>query len=100
MTIKLKKSMENFNAKKEAYTKLLKDEGATEEQMQNAVDEMFTALQEDLTEKITTEARNETMDTQVLMSRGSHVLTSKENAFYNAAVEDGGFNDETVLPET
>src|SRR5699024_6382976 len=63
-------------------------------------DEMFTALQEDLTEKITAEARNESMDTQVLMSRGSHVLTSEENAFYNAAVEDGGFNDETVLPET
>src|SRR5699024_3441951 len=100
MVMKLKGKMENFKAKKEAYTKLLKDENATEEQMQNAVDEMFTALQEDLTEKITAEARNESMDTQVLMSRGSHVLTSEENAFYNAAVEDGGFNDETVLPET
>lgn len=100
MVMKLKGKMENFKAKKGAYTKLLKDENATDEQVQNAVDEMFTALQEDLTEKITAEARNESMDTQVLMSRGSHVLTSKENAFYNAAVEDGGFNDETVLPET
>ncbi|HLR42993.1 MAG TPA: phage major capsid protein, partial [Pseudogracilibacillus sp.] len=78
MVMKLKGKMENFKAKKEAYTKLLKDENATEEQMQNAVDEMFTALQEDLTEKITAEARNESMDTQVLMSRGSHVLTSEE----------------------
>ncbi len=100
MTIKLKNKMANFNAKKEAYTKLLKDENATQEQLQNAVDEMFVALQEDLTEKITADARNNSMDTQVLVSRGSHVLTSKETAFYNQVVEDGGFNDETVFPET
>src|SRR5699024_7061868 len=100
MVMKLKGKMENFKAKKEAYTKLLKDENATEEQMQNAVDEMFTALQEDLTKKITAEARNSSQDTQVLVSRGAHVLTSKENAFYNTAIKDGGFNDDAVLPET
>lgn len=100
MVMKLKNNMENFNAKKEAYTKLLKDENATEEQLQNAVDEMFTALQGDLTEKITAEARNSSLDTQVLVSRGSHVLTSEETAFYNKVVEDGGFNDESILPET
>lgn len=100
MVMKLKGKMENFKAKKEAYTKLLKDENATEEQMQNAVDEMFTALQEDLTEKITAEAQNTSLDTQVLVSRGSHVLTAEETRFYNAAVVDGGFNDGDVLPET
>src|SRR5690625_1236282 len=100
MTIKLKKKMENFNAKKDAYTKLLKDENATPEQLQNAVDEMFVALQEDLTEKITAEARNNSLDTQVLVSRGSHVLTSEETAFYNKVVEDGGFNDESIFPES
>lgn len=100
MVMKLKGKMENFNAKKEAYTKLLKDENATQEQLQNAVDEMFTALQEDLTEKITAEARNSSLDTQVLVSRGSHVLTSEETAFYNKVVEDGGFNDESIFPET
>lgn len=100
MTIKLKNKMANFNAKKEAYTKLLKDEDSTQEQLQNAVDEMFVALQEDLTEKITADARNSSLDTQVLVSRGSHVLTSKETIFYNQVVEDGGFNDESVLPET
>lgn len=100
MTIKLKGKMANFNAKKEAYTKLLKDENATPEQLQNAVDEMFVALQEDLTEKITAEARNSSLDTQVLVSRGSHVLTSEETAFYNKVVEDGGFNDESIFPES
>lgn len=100
MTIKLKGKMQNFKAKKEAYTKLLKDKNATPEQLQNAVDEMFVALQEDLTEKITAEARNSSLDTQVLVARGSHVLTSEETAFYNKVVEDGGFNDESVFPES
>lgn len=100
MTMKLKGKMDNFNAKKAAYTKLMKDEEATPEQLQNAVDEMFVALQEDLTEKITAEARNSSLDTQVLVSRGSHVLTSKETAFYNKVVEDGGFNEESTLPES
>ena len=100
MTIKLKGKMDNFNTKKKAYTDLLKNEDAKPEELQNAVDEMFVALQEDLTEKITGEARNASLDTQVLVSRGSHVLTSKETAFYNKVVEDGGFNDESTLPET
>lgn len=100
MVMKLKNKMENFNKKKAAYTALLKDENATQEQLQNAVDEMFVALQEDLTEKITADARNSSLDTQVLVSRGSHVLTSEETAFYNKVVEDGGFNDESVLPES
>lgn len=100
MVMKLKGKMENFNAKKKAYTNLLKDENATPEELQNSVDEMFTALQEDLTEKITAEAQNGALDTQVMVSRGSHVLTSKETAFYNKVVEDGGFNDESTLPES
>ena len=66
MTIKLKGKMENFEAKKKAYTDLLSNENATNEQVQNAVDEMFTALQGDLTEKITAEARNSAVDSQIL----------------------------------
>lgn len=98
--MKLKNTMKNFEEKKQAYLNLLKDENATQEQLQNAVDEMFVALQEDLTEKIVAEARNSTLDTQVLISRGNHVLTSEETAFYNKVVEDGGFTDESVLPES
>lgn len=100
MVMKLKGKMDNFNAKKKAYTDMLKDENATPEQLQNAVDEMFSALQEDLTENITAKAQNSALDTQVMVSRGSHVLTSEETKFYNKVVEDGGFNDESVLPET
>ncbi|MFG3613099.1 phage major capsid protein [Rummeliibacillus stabekisii] len=100
MTMKLKGKMENFNAKKQAYMDLLNDENATSEQMTAAVNEMFTALQEDLTEKITTEARNEANDTHILAARGQHVLTSEERQFFNAVVQQGGFTDESVLPET
>lgn len=100
MVMKLKGKMENFNEKKQAYINMLKDENASEEQLQNAVDEMFVALQEDLTEKITAEARDHAMDNQVLLARGNHVLTSEEMAFYNKVIEDGGFNDESILPES
>lgn len=100
MTIKLKGQMDNFKVKKKAYTDLLNNEDATPEQLQNAVDEMFTALQNDLTEKITAEARNESADTQILVARGQHILTSEETAFYNKVVSDGGFNDESVFPES
>ena len=100
MVMKLKGKMNNFKAKKKAYTDMLKNEEATPEELQNAVDEMFSALQTDLTESITAQAQNSALDTQVMVSRGSHVLTSKETAFYNKVVEDGGFNDESTLPET
>lgn len=100
MVMKLNNNLENFNNKKQAYIDMLKDENVTDEQLQNAVDEMFVALQEDLTKKITAEARDHATDNQVLLARGNHVLTSEEMAFYNKVVEDGGFNDESILPET
>lgn len=100
MTIKFGNKMENFEAKKQAYMDLLNDENATPEQMKDAVNEMFAALQDDLTNKITAEARNEANDTHILTARGQHVLTSEEHKFFNAAIVDGGFNDESVLPET
>ena len=100
MTMKLNGMMDNFNAKKQAYMDLLKDENATQDQMSAAVNEMFTALQEDLTEKISAEARNEANDAQILTARGQNVLTSEERKFFNAVVQEGGFTDDSILPET
>ena len=100
MTIKFGNKMENFEAKKQAWMNLSNDENATPEQLKNAVNDMFNSLQEDLTNKITAEARNEANDTHILTARGQHVLTSEEHKFFNAVVLDGGFNDESVLPET
>lgn len=100
MVIKFKNGMENFETKKIAYMNLMKAEGSTPEQLENAFGEMFTALQTDLTEQITQEARNEVHDAQILTARGQNVLTSKERKFFNAAIEFGGFDEDSILPVT
>ncbi|WP_054859130.1 phage major capsid protein [Gracilibacillus sp. JCM 18860] len=100
MTIKLKGKMENFEAKKKAYMEVVKNEESTPEQHETAFNEMFTALQNDLTEKISAEARNEVHDAQILAARGQNVLTSKERKFFNEVVEFGGFDEDSILPIT
>ncbi len=98
--MKLKGTMENFETKKQAYMNVMKNEDSTSDQLENAFSEMFTALQTDLTEQITTEARNEVHDSQVLASRGQNVLTSTERKFYNEVIASGGFAEDTILPVT
>lgn len=100
MTMKLKGKMENFETKKKAYMNVMKDENSTPEQLENAFSEMFTALQTDLAEQITTEARNEVHDAQILAARGQNVLTSAERKFYNEVIASGGFAEDTILPVT
>lgn len=100
MTLKLKGKMDNFNAKKKEYMDLVKVENSTPEQVENAFNEMFAALQTDLTEQITTEARNEVHDAQILAARGQNVLTSAERKFFNEVILSGGFAEDTILPVT
>lgn len=100
MTIKLKGKMDNFNAKKQAYMDLVKAENSTPEQLEVAFNDMFSALQTDLTEQITNEARNEVHDAQILAARGQNVLTSEERKFFNAVTASGGFAEDTILPIT
>ncbi|MGM7682652.1 phage major capsid protein [Cytobacillus sp. Hm23] len=100
MVIKLKGKMENFEAKKQAYMNVMKDENSTPEQLETAFNEMFAALQTDLTEKITNEARNEVHDGQILAARGQNVLTSTERQFFNEVISSGGFAEDTILPVT
>lgn len=100
MTMKLKGKMENFNAKKQAYMDLVKAENSTSEELEVAFNDMFAALQTDLTEQITNEARNEAHDAQILAARGQNVLTSEERKFFNAVVLEGGFKEDTILPIT
>lgn len=102
MTMKLnKKSLETYNEKKAAYAALAHNEKSTQEELENAFDEMQNALVEDLTNTITAAVRNENNDTQILARRGkSNVLTSKERDFFNAINTDVGFKEEKLLPET
>lgn len=100
MTIKFNNAMDNFEEKKQAYMNFMKDENSTPEQLETAFTEMFTALQTDLTEKITVEARNEVHDAQILAARGQNVLTSTERKFFNEVIASGGFAEDSILPVT
>lgn len=99
MTMKLKGKMENFEAKKAAYMDLVK-EGADAENQATAWNEMQDALVSDLTESITTQVRNDNIDSQILAARGQNVLTSEEKKFFNAVVDFGGFDEDSILPVT
>lgn len=100
MVMKFKNTLENFETKKQAYMNLMKAEDSTPEQMETSFSEMFTALQNDLSEKITAEARNEVHDAQILAARGQNVLTSTERKFFNEVIASGGFAEDTILPIT
>lgn len=101
MAIKFKNTeMETFNEKKNAYMELMKSDDSTPEQLESAFDEMFNALQSDLTEKISQEARSEVQDAQILSARGQNVLTSEERKFFNKVIEFGGFDEDSILPVT
>ncbi|GKU81206.1 phage major capsid protein [Niallia sp. NCCP-28] len=100
MVIKFTGGLDNFETKKQAYMNLVKAENSSVEELSNAFDEMFTALQTDLTEKITSEAKNEVHDAQILAARGQNVLTSTERKFFNEVIASGGFAEDTILPIT
>ncbi|PFT07480.1 phage major capsid protein [Bacillus thuringiensis] len=100
MVIKIKGTMENFEAKKQAYMNLVKADDTKMEDLSAAFDDMFDTLVTDLSEKISAQARIEAQDAQILTSRGQNVLTSEERKFFNAVVQDGGFKDDSILPYT
>ncbi|OTW62434.1 phage major capsid protein [Bacillus thuringiensis serovar toguchini] len=100
MVMKIKGTMENFEAKKQAYMSLVKAEDTKMEDLSAAFDDMFDTLVTDLSEKISAQARIEAQDAQILTSRGQNVLTSEECKFFNAVVQDGGFKDDSILPYT
>ncbi len=100
MTMKIKGTMNNFEAKKAAYMTMVKEAEQDTVKLSNAWDEMQTSLAEDLTETITAEVRSQQMDAQILTARGQNVLTSKEKKFFNEVIEFGGFNEDAILPVT
>lgn len=99
MVIKFKKS-EALNEAKKNLTASMKDENATAEQQAEAFENYFNALQSDVTDEVTKQVNAGMMDRSILSARGQNVLTSEENKFFAAVVEEGGFKDEKILPET
>src|SRR5699024_12721200 len=58
--------MKDFENKKKDYMDLMKAEDSTPEQLEESFSNMFDALQNDLAEKISNEAKDEVHDAQIL----------------------------------
>lgn len=99
MTIKFNKS-ESFQNAKAALTAVLSKEEVTEKETTEAYENYFNALQSEVSSAIKSQVNDEMLDRSILQQRGQNVLTSEETKFFNAAVLDGGFKDDTILPET
>lgn len=99
MTIKFNKS-ESFNEAKSKLTAALSKENATEKEQTEAFQNYFEALQNEVVNTVRSQVNDEMLDRSILQQRGQNVLTSEETKFFNAVVQDGGFNDEDILPVT
>ena len=97
MTIKFNKS-EAFN---EAKTKLTAAMASGDESQQTeAFQNYFDAMQEEVANSIRSQVNDEMLDRSIIQQRGQNVLTSEETKFFNAAVLEGGFKDDSILPVT
>ncbi|MDF1997591.1 phage major capsid protein [Peribacillus frigoritolerans] len=99
MTIKFNKS-ETFKNAKATLTAVLSKEEVTEKEQTEAYENYFEALQTEVATAITSQVNNEMLDRSILQQRGQNVLTSEEMKFFNAAVVQGGFTDDSILPVT
>jgi HK97 family phage major capsid protein len=99
MTIKFNKS-EKFNEVKNKLTAALANSESTEAQQTEAFQNYFDSLQSEVASAVSNQVNNEMLDRSILQQRGQNVLTSNETTFFNAAVLDGGFKDDSILPVT
>lgn len=99
MTIKFNKS-EGLKSAQESWKKVSLNPDSTQEEQTEALQNYMEALQDSVATSIRNQVNDEMLDRSVLQQRGQNVLTSEETKFFNAAVLDGGFKDDTILPET
>jgi HK97 family phage major capsid protein len=97
MTIKFNKTEEFKNAKTALVT-AMKD--GDEKTQQEAFGNFFDALQEQVSASVSEQVNDSMLDRSILQNRGQNVLTSEETKFFNAAIQEGGFTDESILPVT
>lgn len=99
MTIKFNKS-EVFKEAKNKLTSVLANAEATEKEQAEAFQNYFEALQNEVVNTVRSQVNDEMLDRSILQQRGQNVLTSEEMKFFNTAVVEGGFTDESILPVT
>ena len=99
MTIKFNKS-EAMNEAKSKLAAVLTNAESTEQEQTAAFQTYFDTLQHEVANNVRKQVNDEMLDRSILQQRGQNVLTSAEMKFFNAVVQDGGFNDDAILPET
>lgn len=77
-------------------------EGITAEGQLEAIENYVQGIHDSATAQVKREYAelSNVHDDTILASRGIHVLTSEETKFYNDATKAGGFDSDTVWPET
>lgn len=85
-----------------AFNDISAQDGATPEQVNAALENYVTAIAADAGEQVRAEYAElkNVSDNSILQARGIHVLTAEENKFYNEVQKAGGFQEDTVWPET
>ncbi|WP_368895777.1 phage major capsid protein [Priestia megaterium] len=99
MTIKFNKS-EAMNEAKSKLAAVLTNAESTEQEQTAAFQTYFDTLQHEVANNVRKQVNVEMLDRSILQQRGQNVLTSAEMKFFNAVVQDGGFKDDAILPET
>lgn len=99
MTIKFNKS-DVFNEAKKKFSDVLNNPEASEKEQSEALSNYIDALRTDVTDSVRKQVSDDMLDRSILQQRGQNVLTSEEMKFFNAVVQDGGFNDDSILPVT
>lgn len=93
-------NLKSIEELKNEFATVSQNTEATAEDKTEALDNYLKALQQETETKVLEEANSVVSDNNVLQMRGQNVLTQDERKFFNAVIEDGGFTDEDVLPET
>lgn len=99
MAIKFKKT-DDFKNAKEALVQAMNNAKLTEDERNEKLDAYVNSLSNTIQDSVLETVSNQHNDQQILAGRGQAQLTSEENRFFNAVVEDGLFNEESILPVT
>lgn len=99
MTIKFNKT-ELFAEAKAKLSAVLSNPESTEADQTAAYQNYLNVMESEIVKSVSGQVNNEMLDRSILQQRGQNVLTSEETKFFAAAVVEGGFTDDAILPET
>lgn len=90
----------DLKSAKDNFIEVSQNPEASAEEKTQALSDYMESVQKDAENRILEEAQTFASDNNVLQSRGQNVLTSDERKFFNEVIDEGGFTDDSILPET